>query len=160
MNTHWYYLLGIPFDSYTDHQPLIPIYSASRKPAPARVECHCLQVQDFQYTMQYIRGKSNPCDHPSHHPILLADYTASEITNMVINQGDELGINKIITDDLPDAVTLPMIQQATKQDPTCQKLITCITKEHITKEHITEDPTLKPYRQVFQKLTYTNGILL
>ena len=74
---------------------------------------------------------------------------------MVINQGDELGINKIITDDLPDAVTLPVIQQATKQDPSCQKLITCITKEHIT-----EDPTLKPYRQVFQKLTYTNGILL
>ena len=117
MNTYQYYLLGIPFDSYTDHQPLIPIYSASHKPAPARVEHHRLQVQDFQYTMRYIPGKSNPCDYPSHHPIPLADYTASEIAEMVINQGNELGINKIITDDLPDAVTLPMIQQATKQDP-------------------------------------------
>ena len=96
MNTHRYYLLGIPFDSYTDHQPLIPIFSASRKPAPARVERHRLQVQDFQYTMQYIPGKSNPCDYPSHHPIPLADYTASEIADMVIDQGDELGINKII----------------------------------------------------------------
>ena len=105
--------------------------------------------------MRYIPGKCNRCDYPSRHPILLADYTASEIADMVINQGDELGINKIITDDLPDAVTLPMIQQATKQDPICQKLITCITKGHIT-----EDPTLKPYRQVFQELTYTNGILL
>ena len=26
MTMHWYYLQGIPFDSYTDHQPLIPIY--------------------------------------------------------------------------------------------------------------------------------------
>ena len=95
--------------------------------------------------------KSNPCDYPSHHPIPLADYTASKIADIVINQGDWLGINKIITDDLPDAVTLPMIQQ----DPICQKLITCITKGHIT-----EDPTLKPYRQAFQELTYTNGILL
>ena len=155
MNTHWYYLLGIPFDSYTDHQPLIPIYSASHKPAPARVERHRLQVQDFQYTMRYIPGESNPCDYPSCHPIPLPDYTASEIADMVIDQGDELGINKIITDDLPDAVTLPMIQQATKQDPICQKLITCIMKGHIT-----EDPALKPYRQVFQELTYTNGILL
>ena len=155
MNTRQYYLLGIPFDSYTDHQPLIPIYSASRKPAPARVERHRLQVQDFQYTMQYIPGKSNPCDYPSHHPIPLADYTASEIADMVINQADELGINKIITGDLPDTVTLPMIQQTAKQDLICQKLITCITKGHIT-----EDPTLKPYRQVFQELTYTNGILL
>ena len=140
MNIHRYYLLSIPFDSYTDHQPLIPIYSASRKPAPARVERHRLKVQNFQYTMWYIPGKCNPCGYPSHHPILLADYTASKIADMVINKGDELGISKIITNDLPDAVTLPMIQQATKQDPICQKLITCITKGYIT-----EDPTLKPY---------------
>ena len=145
MNIHRYYLLGIPFDSYTDHQHLIPIYSASRKPAPARVERHHLQVQDFQYTMRYIPGKSNPCDYPSRHPIPLADYTASEIADMVIDQGNELSINKIITDDLPDAVTLPMIQQATKQDPICQKLITCITKGHITEDpHTKTIPTSLP----------------
>ena len=129
-----------PFDSYTDHQPLIPIYSASRKPAPARLECHRLKVQDFQCTMRYIPGKRNSCDYPSCHPIPLADYTASEIADMVIDQGDELCINKIITDDLPNAVTLPMIKQATKQDPICQKLIACITKGHII-----GNPTLKTY---------------
>lgn len=45
---------------------------------------------------------------------------------MVIDLDDDLCISKIVTDDLPDAVTLKMVQQVTKQDPTMQKLLTCI----------------------------------
>ena len=39
---------------------------------------------------------------------------------MVIDLDDDLCISKIVTDDLPDAVTLNMVQQATKQDPIMQ----------------------------------------
>ena len=49
INTHRYYRLGIPFVSYTDHQPLIHIYNGNKK-GNARIERHCLKVQDFQYT--------------------------------------------------------------------------------------------------------------
>ena len=127
MNIHRYYLLGIQFDSYTDHQPLVPIYSGRRR-GNARVEHHRLKVQGFQYEMKYRPGKENPCDYQSRHPLPLETYSAQQLEDMVIDMDDELCINKIITDDLPDAVTLPMIQTATEQDPTLQKLINDIQK--------------------------------
>ena len=74
---------------------------------------------------------------------------------MVIDQGDEMGINKIIKDYLPDEVTLPIIQQATKLHLICKKLITSIQKGYIT-----EDLTLKAYIQVFSELTYKEDPIL
>ena len=74
---------------------------------------------------------------------------------MVIDQDDNLCISKIVTDNLPDAVTLKMIQQATKQDPVTQKLIACIQKGHIS-----DDPDLHDYQQVFKELTHWNGVIL
>ncbi len=140
MNIHRYYLLGIPFDSYTDHQPLIHIYNGKKRDN-ARIERHRLKVQDFQYIMKYMPGKANPCDYQSRHPLPLGQYTTQEINDMVIDQDDDLCISKIVTDDLPDAVTLKMNQQATKQDPIMQKLIACIQKGHIT-----DDPALHDYQ--------------
>ena len=85
----------------------------------------------------------------------LSEYTQAERDGMVIDHGDEYCISKIITDDLPDAVTEDMIREATKQDPVSQKLIACIMKGHIS-----QDETLKPYRQVFHELTNFNNIIL
>ena len=154
MNIHRYYLLGIRFDSYTDHQPLLPIYSGNKR-GNARVERHRLKVQGFQYEMKYLPGKQNPCDYQSRHPLSLDTYTEQQLEDMVIDRDDELCINKIITDDMPDAVTLPMVQAATREDPVMQKLIECIRKGHIH-----NDPELKPYRQVFHELAYVNGVVL
>ena len=59
MNIHRYYLLGIPFDSYTDHQPQIHIYNSNKK-GNARIERHRLKVQDFQYTVKYCTCPARP----------------------------------------------------------------------------------------------------
>jgi SOS-response transcriptional repressor LexA len=154
MNIHRYYLLEIPFDSYTNHQPLIHIYNGKKR-GNARIERHRLKVQDFQYTMKYMPWKTNPRDYQSRHPLPLGQYTTKEINDMVIDQEDDLCISKIVTDDLPDAVTLKMIPQATKQDPVMQKLIACIQKGHIT-----DGPALHDYQQVFQELTHWNRVIL
>ena len=76
MNIHRYYLLGIQFDSYTDHQPLVPIYSGLCR-GNARVERHRLKVQGFQYEMKYLPGKENPRDYQSRHPLPLETYSAT-----------------------------------------------------------------------------------
>ena len=144
--------MGIPFDSYTDHQPLI--YNGKKR-GNARVERQRLKVQGFQYTMKYMPGKTNPCDYQSRHPLPLSHYTDRELNDMVIDQGDELCISKIVTDDLPDAVTLKMVQQATQQDPVMQRLIVCINRGYII-----DDKALQDYRQVFQELSHWNGVIL
>ena len=154
MNIHRYYLLGIKFVSYTDHQPLVPIYSGKRK-GNARVERHRLKAQGFQYDMQYLPGKENPCDYQSRHPLPLSNYSDKQLAGMVIDNDDELCISKIVTDDLPDAVTLKMVQKATAADPILQKLIKCIRRGYIS-----NDPDLVEYRQVFNELATTQDVIL
>ena len=154
MNIHRYYLLGIQFDTYTDHQPLVPIYMGSKK-GNARVERHRLSVQGFDFKMKYLPGKQNPCDYGSRHPRPITQFSKSELENMVIDNDDELCISKIITSDLPDAITLPMVQIATKNDKTMQKLIKCIEKGHIS-----NDPDLAAYRQTFHELLTMKGVVL
>ena len=46
-------------------------------------------------------------------------------------------------DDLPEAVTLSMVQQATKQDQQLETLVRCIQKG----KHLTNEPDLKEYLQ-------------
>ena len=87
MTIHRYYLLGIHFESFTDHLPLIPIYSG-RKKGNARVERHRLKVQGFQYDMKYLPGKDNPCDYQSRHPLPLESFTERQLEDMVIDVDD------------------------------------------------------------------------
>ena len=105
--------------------------------------------------MKYLPGKENTCDYQSRHPIQLEQYTQQQLEAMVIDIDDELCINKIVTDDMPDAVTLPMIQEAMKQDPTMQTLVKAIQRGYVR-----SDPDLQQYKQVFQELTHTQGVNL
>ena len=112
-------------------------------------------MQGFQYTIKYLPGKNNPWDHQSRHPLPLTSYSKEQLADMVIYDGDELCISRIVTDELPDAVTLAMVQHATKQDQQLQKLISCIQKGHLT-----NDPDLTEYRQLFHELTYYQDVIL
>ena len=114
-----------------------------------------LKVQGFQYTMKYLPGKQNPCDYQSRHPLALSEFSEQELENMVIDADDELCISRIITDAMPDAVTQAMVQRATQRDADMQKLIKCISKGYIN-----SDPSLREYRQIFQELSYVQGVVL
>jgi hypothetical protein len=154
MNLFRYYLLGIPFESYTDHEPLLSIFGGSKK-GNSRVERHRLKVQGFMYTMKYIAGKDNPTDFASRHPQPVSEYTGSEQRNMVMDDDDELCISRIITSDLPDAVTLDMIQKATSRDPISKKLMKAIANGYMD-----ADVELKPFRKVFHELAAAKGVIL
>jgi len=154
MNMFRHYLLGIEFESYTDHEPLLSIFGG-RKKGNSRVERHRMKVQGFKYTMKFIPGKENPTDYASRHPLPIEDYSKLERSSMVIDADDELCISRIITSDLPDAVTLSMVQEATSRDPVCKKLIDCIMKGHMSL-----DTELKPFQKLFHELTFANGVIL
>ena len=152
MNIHRYHLLGIYFYCYTDHQPLIPIYTRGGKKGPAIAERHRLSAQDFHFTIKYMPGKSNPCDYHSRHPL---PHEQARGTDTLLDYDDELFISRIISNDLPDAVTLPMVERFTATDPTMKKLISCIKQGYISK-----DPDLQPYKQVFRELTFTQAFII
>ena len=154
MDMFRYYLLGAPFDSYTDHMPLVSIYNDGKR-GNARVERLRIKVQGMEYTMKHLPGKQNPCDYASRHPKPLASFSQKERDSMIIDDGTELCINSIITSDLPDAVTLKMVQVATAKDPVMQKLIACLRQGYST-----NDPDIQPYKQIFTELAYENGVIL
>jgi len=154
MNMFWYHLSGIYFDSYTDHEPLLSIFGGNKR-GNGRVERHRLKVQDLKYTMKYIPGKENPTDYASRHPKPITEYTDSEQRSMLMDEDDELCISRIITSDLPDAVTLAMVQKATGNDPVSKKLMKAIEKGYID-----ADAELKPFQKIFHELITVNGVIL
>jgi accessory gene regulator protein AgrB len=83
------------------------------------------------YTMKYIPGKDNPTDYASRHPLPVESFSELEKSNMIMDEDDELCISRIITSDIPDAVTLEMVQKSISLDPISVKLIDCIKKGYI-----------------------------
>ncbi|XP_043245814.1 uncharacterized protein K02A2.6-like [Amphibalanus amphitrite] len=154
MNVHRHYLLGIRFDSVTDHKPLLAVYNGKRR-GNARVERHKLQTQEFQYQMVHLPGKANPCDYASRHPMPLSSYHAAQLDDMILYRHDEICINAVISDDTPDAINIKEVQEATARDPQSQKLIKCIQQGYITR-----DPDLDPFRQIFREFSFNRGVLL
>ena len=153
MHAFQYYHLGINFVSYTDNEPLLAIFGGNKR-GNSRVERHRIKIQGFSYTMRYIAGKENPTDFASRHPTG-NNCRHGRQNHDIVEDDDELCISRIITSDLPDAVTLPMIQRATTNDPVSQKVIGCIARGFATDEE-----TIKPFRKVFHELTSVNGVIL
>ena len=63
----------------------------------------------------------------------------------------------IIDHGLPDAITLEMIQQATNKCNHMAKLKYCLLKKRYIPPN---DPDLKPYKDVFTKMSIVNQLLL
>ena len=154
INYHRHYLLGIRFETYTDHRPLLAIYNGRRR-GNARVERHRLKVQEYTFTVHHLPGKENPCDYNSRHPRALLQFTETECKDLDLESEDEVCISAVITNDLPDAVDLKTVQSATQKDATAQKLVACIQRGNLSR-----DPDMAPFRWIFQELMYARGVIL
>ena len=152
METHRYYLLGREFDTYTDHEPLLHIYNGKKK-GNSRVERHRIKTQGFRYKMKHIKGKLNPCDYASRHPLNIETLDPKKTRN--VDNGQEICISQLLTEDLPHAITLKKIKEETKEDKTLQELITAIKRGYPSNK-----PSLKPYRNVFTELSHEAGVVM
>ena len=153
METHRYYLLGRHFTSYTDHEPLLHIYNGKKK-GNSRIERHRIRTQGFKFQMKHIPGKQNPCDYPSRHPIALKNIDPKKLSNTIIDNGEELCISQIDTQNLPTAITLQMIKEATAKDKDLQELAQLINRGYYK-----DTPKLRPYKKIFTELGYEEGII-
>ena len=94
MTQNRYYLIGRVFNTYTDHQPLLPMYNETKKATP-RIEKHILNVQDLNFTMKFLPGKSNPTDWNSRHPEDIDGWDEKCKQKYGIDTGEEVRLNRV-----------------------------------------------------------------
>ena len=63
------FLQGILFTHFIDPEPLKGMMEKAKKEAPARIEKMRLKLQGFNSTIKLVKGKHNPADYLSRHPL-------------------------------------------------------------------------------------------
>ena len=117
-----------------------------------RIERWLLYLQQFDYRLMYCPGNKNAADYLSRHmpPLTDSDTTTSEARSQVVHH--------IIENTVTKAITFAQVQDANKKDPDLRKLIPLIQAGNY--RACKADPDLAKYAQVFQELSYTEGIIL
>ena len=148
------YTVGTHVEVVTDHKPLLDAYQKP-KPKQLRIDRHRTKLLGFDYSVTHEPGKTTPCDYGSRHPSL-TEFTSEQFEDWCIESGDEIYVNRIITENLPDAITLEMIREETSKDETLQKLINKIGRHN----RCHDEPDLKIYKDIFSELWTFDGILM
>ena len=89
-----------------------------------------------------------PGDYNSRHPAPITHLNSKERATLLVDDGDDVQIMRVMMADLPPALTLKMIQQAALSDPVYQKLIQAVQQGKKP-----EDPGLTPYTSVWGELS-------
>ena len=116
-----------------------------------RIKRWFLYKQQFDFQLKYCPGSKNAADYLSRHMIPL---TESDIKTC--NARKQV-VHSIITDTTPQAITLVEVQDATKKDRELSKLIPLIQTGN--RNACKADPDLARYTQVFQELSYQEGVV-
>ena len=119
------YLYGTMFEVAVDHKPLVPLYNSPGRPSPVRVDRHRSKLRGFNFKVRYEPGRATPSDYGSRQPAPDRHHTKQEREELGIEDEDEdleFSINRVIEDQLPDAVTMEMLEKATKEDKVLTKV--------------------------------------
>ena len=114
------YVMGSAVTLYTDHKPLVAIFSNPRSKPTARIERWTLRLQPYEIRLKYRSGKNNPADYLSRHtpPVTAKSMREERIT--------EEYINYVATASIPKSMTVAEIEQSTERDTTLQAIIHAI----------------------------------
>ena len=141
-----------------DHKPLVPLYNIHSRPGPVKVDRHKSKLRAFTFKVVYEAGQSTPSDYGSRHPVPDRMHTEEERVELGIEDEDdnqEFSINRVIEDNMPDAVTLMMVQLATKEDQVLSRV-----EQDVKSGKMSEATKTSEYGKVFEELTAANGVLL
>ena len=141
------YLLGTAFEVVGDHKPLLSMYNMGRN-GPMRVERHKLQLQGYTFIYIWEPGTTNPADYCSRHP--------DSQDQSSLDNDDELCVYSIITEGVPQALSIEAIKLATQQDTHLHQLQQAITN----RQKCPETPALQLYTKIYNELTTENGVIV
>ena len=156
--TNKMYLYGTKFEVVVDHRPLVSFYNSKNRSAPVRVDRHRSKLLGFRFKVKYEPGSSNPCDYGSRHSVPDRKHTRQEREELGIEdeeEDSEFAVNRLIEDNLPEAVTKEMLQQAVKDDKELRTVF-----EDVRVGKMSPTTTASYYSKVFEELTAWDGVLL
>ena len=146
------YLYGSHFTLLTDCKPVQLILDNPQSKPPARIERWNLRLQGYDFDVVHMRGKSNPSDFLSRHPLSAQDDSHGVLA--------EDYICFLSTHAVPRAMTLVEIQQSTAEGATLQRLRELI---QTGKWHQIDDSPenadkgeLKMFQKIHNELTVSN----
>ena len=138
------YLLGTPkFKLATDHKPLLPLFNKPTAKLPPHIERLALKMQNLDFEMIHIPGKTNMTDYMSRHP--LPETGTYRLEKYVI-----------ATVQSEHAVVLDKVTEESAKDRELTKLATAIQTGKWNKA----DPDLKPYFDLRAELYMAEGLIL
>ena len=111
------YLYGARFDVFTDHQPLVAIFSNPMSKASARLERWSLRLQPYDVTIRYQPGTENPADYLSRYP--LRDVSPNTRQEKVAEEF----VNFLAETSTPKAINLTDLKSASRINPTLQAVM-------------------------------------
>ena len=148
-----FYTVGAPFTAWTDHEPLLQIYNNREKPTSKRISQHRDKIQDLEYTLKHMPGKSMPCDYGSRHAKPINHLSIDEQNALGFDNGQDIYVRRIRRGEgETDALTDAQLSAAAACDTEYQNTIKLLRKG-------SKPPKHSPYSKIWKELSETRGII-
>ena len=147
------FLQGCHFTHFIDPEPLKHMMEKTKREAPARVERIRLKLQGFDSTIKIVKGKHNPADYLSRHPLPYSSCSEAEkecfadVRNHIF----------VVAQMLPEALTVTRVREALSKDPTLMKVVRLLQAGISVCP--ANDRSLTPFRPVWAELSMGAGLL-
>ena len=147
------FLQGCHFTHFIDPEPLKSMMEKSKKEAPARIEKVRLKLQGFSSTIQLIKGKHNPADYLSRHPLPYKTCSKEERQSFADVQNHLF----LVAHMLPEAITIGRVREATLKDAVLAKVVRLL---RTGARSCPADADLRPFRAIWGELSLGMGVVL
>ena len=104
-----HYLIGVNFTALGDQQPLLLFYNDMSKAVLVRITKHMNKILDLKFLDKYLLGKEMPCDYASCHPRLIEGMTSKEKERLLVDEGEDIQVMRVMLVDLPPELTIQMV---------------------------------------------------
>ena len=147
------FLQGIPFTHFIDPEPLKTMMEKTKREAPARINKIRLKLQGFNATIKLVKGKHNPADYLSRHPLPYRFCSKAERASFKDIQNHLF----FVAQKLPEAVTVPRVREEIKHDAAIVEVMKLIRSGV---KHCPADSLLAPFKPIWSELSIGMDILL
>ena len=147
------FLQGTSFVHFIDPEPLKSMMEKSKKEAPARIEKVRLKLQGFDSDIQLVKGKHNPADYLSRHPLPYSLCSKAERESFRDIQNHLF----LVAQQLPEAITVPRVREEIRNDAVIVEVMKLL---RAGERPPLNDKRFTPFRPVWSELSIGMDILL